>query len=382
MLKSRLLPTLCYLITSSFFLVSYAAAEQRPLPEVKVMTPKVEQIIERKEFTGRFEAIEDVALRARVSGYLDAVHFKDGQQVEKGDLLFEIDPRPFKAALARAEAELSRVQSQLKLAQLELERGERLLTQKAIAAEEVDTRRARYQEANANVAASQAAVQTAALDLQYTKIVAPVTGRISSRQIDVGNLVSTEGSATPLTTIVTTNPLHFVFDVSEAEYLQLARAAGGEAALNGQTEITAQLRLLDEQGWPREGLLNFVDNRIDEFTGTLRMRVKVENDEGLLRPGIFGRLRMPVSEPHEALLVPDRAVVSDQAAKILLVVNDEGIVEPRPIQPGSLQENSMRVIESGISAEDRVIVQGLMIARPGSEVNAVPFEEGNNGEQN
>lgn len=362
------------LMLSQVLLVTPLLAEeqdQRPL--VKVMTPEQREIIEWQEFTGRFEAVEEVAIRARVTGYLDAVHFDDGQRVNKGDLLFEIDPRPFKAALARAEAELSRVQSQLKLTELEVNRGERLLTQKAISAEEVDSRRARFQEASANVAAARAAVQTAALDLQYSKITAPVSGRISSRNIDIGNLVTTDGSAMPLTTIVKTDPLHFVFDVSEAEYLQFARVAGGEAALTGETKVTAQIRLADENNWDREGVVDFVDNRLDQNTGTLRMRVLVENDNELLRPGIFGRLRMAITEPHQAMLIPDRAVVSDQAAKVLMVIGEEGKVTPKPVQLGTLIGNDMRVIRGGIEPSDEVIVEGLLKARPGTAVRTETY---------
>ncbi len=352
------------------------AEEQDQRPLVKVMSPEQREIIEWQEFTGRFEAVEEVAIRARVTGYLDAVHFDDGQRVNKGDLLFEIDPRPFQATLARAEAELSRVQSQLKLTELEVNRGERLLTQKAISAEEVDSRRARFQEASANVAAARAAVQTAALDLQYSKISAPVSGRISSRNIDIGNLVTTDSSAMPLTTIVKTDPLHFVFDVSEAEYLQFARVAGGEAALTGETKVTAQIRLADENNWAREGVVDFVDNRLDQNTGTLRMRVLVENDNELLRPGIFGRLRMAITEPHVAMLIPDRAVVSDQAAKVLMVIGEEGKVTPKPVKLGTLIGNDMRVIRSGIEASEQVIVEGLLKARPGTPVRTEAYNAG------
>lgn len=352
------------------------AEEKDNRPVVKVMTPEQREVTEWQEFTGRFEAVEDVAIRARVTGYLDAVHFKDGQMVNKGDLLFEIDPRPFQAALAHAEADLARVQSQLKLSELEVNRGERLLTQQAISAEEVDSRRARFQEANANVAAARAAVQTANLDLQYSKISSPVSGRISSRNIDIGNLVNTDSSSMALTTIVKTNPLHFVFDVSESEYLQFARVAGGEAALTGKSEVKAYIRLADEYNWDRQGIVDFVDNRLDQNTGTLRMRVLVSNPDDLLRPGIFGRLRMAISEPYQALLIPDRALVSDQAAKVLMVVNSDGEVKARPVEQGMLLADEMRVIRDGIQKEDRIIIEGLLKARPGSSVKTEDYQAG------
>lgn len=363
------------LLSSHFVLVPTVLAQepdQRPL--VKVMKPEQREITEWQEFTGRFEAVEEVAIRARVTGYLDAVHFKDGQMVDKGDLLFEIDPRPFEATLARAQADLQRVLSLLKLSELELTRGERLLTQKAISAEEVDSRRARYQEASANVAGARAAVQTAALDLQYSKISAPVSGRISSRNIDIGNLVSTDSSAMPLTTIVKTDPLHFVFDVSESEYLQFAREAGGDAALTGDVEIKAQIRLADETNWQRQGVINFVDNRLDQNTGTLRMRALVPNPEGLLRPGIFGELRMTISGPQQALLIPDKALVSDQAAKVVMTVNQAGEVTAKPVTPGILTDDEMRVIRDGISKDDQIIVEGLLKARPGSSVRTENYQ--------
>ena len=353
---------------------SLLAEEQDNRPVVKVMAPEQREVTEWQEFTGRFQAAEEVAIRARVTGYLDAVHFKDGQMVNKGDLLFEIDPRPFQASLAHAEADLARVQSQLKLSELEVNRGERLLTQQAISAEEVDSRRARFQEANANVAAARAAVQTANLDLQYSKISSPVSGRISSRNIDIGNLVTTDSSAMPLTTVVMTEPLHFVFDVSEAEYLQFARVAGGEAALTGESEVKAYIRLADENNWDRQGIVDFVDNRLDQNTGTLRMRVLVDNPDGLLRPGLFGRLRMAISEPYQALLIPDRALVSDQAAKVLMVVNSDGEVQATPVIPGMLLADDMRVIRDGIQKDDQIIIEGLLKARPGSSVKTEAYQ--------
>ena len=279
------LPYLRALAITAFFslsLLSHSVSAEQNLPRVQVVEPEVRTLTEWKEFTGRFEAVEMVELRARVTGYLDKVHFDDGQMVEKGDLLFEIDPRPYEAAVARAEAELSRMDSQLKLAELDTKRGERLLTQSAISQEEVDTRRARFQEANANVASAAAALKTAKLDLQYAKITAPVSGRISNRRVDVGNLIGSGDTGEALTTIVSLDPLHFVFDVSETEYLELIRLPEGQEQLvNGRTMPT-ELKLIDEKDWTREGRIDFVDNRLDENTGTLRMRVVVDNADGVL----------------------------------------------------------------------------------------------------
>lgn len=367
----------------SMSLISHGAIAEQNLPRVQIVQPEVRELTEWKEFTGRFEAVEMVELRARVTGYLDKVHFQDGQMVEKGDLLFEIDPRPYEAAVARAEAELARMDSQLKLADLDTKRGERLLTQSAISQEEVDTRRARFQEANANVASAAAAVKTAKLDLQYAKITAPVSGRISNRRVDVGNLVGSGDAGQALTTIVSLDPLHFVFDVSETEYLQLIRLPQGQDQLaNGRTMPT-ELKLIDEKDWTRTGRIDFVDNRLDENTGTLRMRVVVDNADGVLRPGLFARLRLPTSQNAKAMLVPDKAIVTDQAAKVVMTVDAEGKVIPKPVELGTLQGN-MRVIRHGLETSDRIIVEGLLRARPGTEVNAVPYqvdEQANNDGQ-
>ena len=367
------LPVFAKIFFFSLSILGQTASAEQNLPRVQVIQPEIRALTEWKEFTGRFEAVEMVELRARVTGYLDKVHFQDGQMVEKGDLLFEIDPRPYEAAVARAEAELARMDSQLKLADLDTKRGERLLTQSAISQEEVDTRRARFQEANANVASAAAALKTAKLDLQYAKITAPVSGRISNRRVDVGNLVGSGDAGQALTTIVSLDPLHFVFDVSETEYLELIRLPEGQEQLaNGRTMPT-QLKLIDEKEWTREGRIDFVDNRLDENTGTLRMRVVVDNADGVLRPGLFARLRLPTSQNDEAMLIPDKAIVTDQAAKVVMIVNDEGKVVPKPVELGTLQ-GDMRVIRSGLSQSDRIIVEGLLRARPGTEVNAVPYQ--------
>ncbi|MBN46043.1 MULTISPECIES: efflux RND transporter periplasmic adaptor subunit [unclassified Methylophaga] len=371
--KPAFLPVFAIIFFFSLSILGQTARAEQNLPRVQVIQPEIRALTEWKEFTGRFEAVEMVELRARVTGYLDKVHFQDGQMVEKGDLLFEIDPRPYEAAVARAEAELARMDSQLKLADLDTKRGERLLTQSAISQEEVDTRRARFQEANANVASAAAALKTAKLDLQYAKITAPVSGRISNRRVDVGNLVGSGDAGQALTTIVSLDPLHFVFDVSETEYLELIRLPEGQEQLaNGRTMPT-QLKLIDEKEWTREGRIDFVDNRLDENTGTLRMRVVVDNADGVLRPGLFARLRLPTSQNDEAMLIPDKAIVTDQAAKVVMIVNDEGKVVPKPVELGTLQ-GDMRVIRSGLSQSDRIIVEGLLRARPGTEVNAVPYQ--------
>lgn len=364
---TTLLPGLALIATLAAGAAPATAAEQQQAPTVTVTHPQVREIIEWDEFTGRFEAVERVEIRARVSGYLDSVHFDEGQIVDKGDLLFVIDPRPYEATEARAAAELARAQSELKLADLDLQRGERLLRQNAISEEEVDRRRATRQEAAANVTAAEAELRTARLNLEYTRITAPVSGRISSRRVDVGNLIAAGDQGQALTTIVSLDPLHFVFDVSESEYLRYVRLRGQHHIAGGV--MPAELRLLDEGDWTHEGQVDFIDNSLDQETGTLRMRAVFNNPDGLLRPGIFGRLRLPATDRREALLIPDAAVMADQAAKMVMTVTENGTVKPQQVTLGPLK-GDMRVVRSGLSVKDRIIVEGLLRARPGAKVNA------------
>lgn len=346
---------------------SSPARERGPgAPVVTVTHPRERKITEWDEFTGRFQAVQHVDVRARVSGYLESVHFQEGQIVHQGDLLFIIDPRPYQAAVSRAEGALAQAQSRLKLAQLDLARGERLLKKSAISREEVDKRRATLQETQAGVEVAQAELRTAQLNLGYTRITAPVTGRISSRHVDVGNLIASGASAQVLTTIVSLDPVYFVFNVSEDEYLKFERLCKQDD-LSGDTGRPAQLRLLDEQGWSHKGHIDFVDNSLDPGTGTLRMRAVFPNPDGVLRPGLFGRLRLSPAGPQKALLIPDAAVVSDQASKMVLTVAADGTVKPQPVKLGPLY-GRMRVVKSGLSPADQVIVQGLLRARPGSKV--------------
>ncbi len=338
-------------------------------PPVSVATPLQGPVTDYDEFTGRFEAAEQVAVQARVSGYLKSVHFTDGQRVAAGDLLYIIDPRPFEAAVARAQAILDRAESQVTLADLELARAERLLATNAMAREEVDSRRAARRVSAADADAARANLRAAALDLEFTRVTAPVAGRVSATRVDVGNLVvGGAGSATTLTTIVSRSPIFLVFDVSESEYLRYSRlsAAGPEPDMHGVTR-PVHARLLDESGWPREGTLNFVDNRFDPGSGTIRMRATFDNPDGLLVPGLFARLRIAASPEYQALLVPDRAIFSDQAAKLVMVVDGEGVVRPRPVVLGPLS-GALRVIREGLSGSERIIVDGLLRARPGSKV--------------
>ncbi len=364
---------LCSSVVATLLLCALATATNAadgagapPPPPVTVTNPEQREIVEWDEFTGRFEAIDRVAVRARVSGYLQSIHFEDGQFVEQGDLLFVIDERPFQAALALARANLTRAESRLQLADLEQLRGERLLKQHAISAEDGDTRRVSRQVASADVAAARAALRIAELELGYARITAPISGRISSHRVSLGNLILAGAEGQSLTSIISLDPLHFVFDASESEYLKFARLRGSRGYMR-ENSLPTELHLLDEKDWSYKGHLDFIDNSIDENTGTIRMRAVFANPDHILLPGVFGRLRLPGSEPYKALLIPDKAVFADQSAKVVMTVAPDGTVIPRPVELGPLHDN-LRVVRSGISADDSVIVKGLLRARPGSKV--------------
>jgi RND family efflux transporter MFP subunit len=344
-----------------------AAAEMSPMPVI-VAQPEVRELVEFDEFTGRFQAYQEVDVRAQVSGYLAKIHFEDGQYVNEGDLLFSIDAKPYKAAVAEARAELKRMESELVLAEQEVERARRLVKMKAMSQEELDTRNATLNIAKANIESNKAMVTTASINLGYTEIRAPISGRISNRRIDVGNLIQL-GGIQVLTTIVTEEPLYFIFDVSEADYLKYQRRniAHKQKGLNG-ADIDVKVRLLDEQSFEHIGQLNFIDNQLDMDSSTIRLRATfADNSEGLLVPGLFGRVQIPVSDKKPTMLISDKAILSDMANKIVMTVNEENVVVPKPVKLGRLYEG-LRIIESGLEATDKVVIEGLFRARPGSTV--------------
>tara|TARA_R110000868_G_scaffold14669_10_gene67988 strand:+ start:8995 stop:10212 length:1218 start_codon:yes stop_codon:yes gene_type:complete len=351
------------------------AYAQAPKPAVDVATPVVQTVREWDQYTGRFEPVERIELRARVSGYLNSVHFDDGQMVEKGDLLFVIDPRPLEAELSAASAALTSAQAQFKLAQSDLKRGEELLRRKVTAVAEVDRRRSQRDVAAANVLVARANVRTAELNLGFTNIRAPIDGRMSDRRVDVGNLISggSEG-ATLLTTIVSQNPIHFVFDVSEQAYLKYARLnASGKLPGSRDTPNPIYIRLTDETGWPRRGFMNFVDNVLGQETGTVRGRAVLENADGFLQPGMFGEVRLMGSGDYEAVLIPDSAILFDQAARIVMVIDDKNVVGVRKVETGPMIDG-LRVVREGLSGSDRVIVNGVQRVRAGMEVTPAVVE--------
>lgn len=344
-----------------------------PPPPVEVASPLVKSVVEWDEYTGRFEAVERVELRARVSGSLESVHFQDGQTVNKGDLLFVIDPRPYEAELARANGELAQARSRLALTQAELNRAQRLLQSKTISRGDFDTREANQGEANAQIAMAQAAVIAAELNLEFTRITAPVSGRISDRKVDVGNLISGGAAqSTLLATIVSLDPIYFVFDASEADYLRYTRLEREGRRVSSRKQANpVYVRLMDETAWAREGAMNFVDNELAPGTGTIRGRAIFDNPDLVLTPGIFGRLRLIGSGEYEAMLLPDTAIISDQSQKLVLTVDDDGIVQAKPVTLGPVVEG-LRVVRAGIDADARVIINGLQRARPGSPVTPEP----------
>ncbi len=341
------------------------AAAAPPPPEVTVAHPRVEKLVEWTEFTGRFEAVQEVDIRARVSGYLATIDFRDGQVVEKGQSLFLIDPRPFEVGLERARADLASAQAQLELAKLEFQRVAKLIGSPAFAQTNYDQRLQERQGAEASVAAAQAAVQQAQLNLDYTRISAPIAGRISDRRVDIGNLVT---DTTVLTTIVSQSPIYFVFDMSEADFLGYQRAVlAGELPSTRERSTLVNVKLVDEDNWNRQGHMNFVDNVVDPNSGTVRARAEFLNPDNLIQPGQFGTIRIPGSPEYPALLIPEAAIVTDQSQKLVMTVTADNKVVPKVIRPGP-HELGLRIVRSGLTADDRIVINGLLRVRPGIEV--------------
>ncbi|VTO19325.1 efflux RND transporter periplasmic adaptor subunit [Brevundimonas vancanneytii] len=332
-------------------------------PPVTVAAPLSQQVVDWDEFTGRFEAPRSVDVRARVGGYIQSVHFKDGDFVRQGQLLFTLDPRPAQAALASARAQLAQGQAQLTLARTELTRAEGLLASQAVSQAEVDAKRGAVQTAEAAVAAANAAIRARQLDVEFTRVTAPISGRVSDRRVDPGNLIGGGSSAGDvLTTIVSSSPIYFVFDGSEALALKYQRDAR-----NGSAPI--RIRLQDETSYDRTGTLDFTDNAIDASSGTIRLRAVVQNADGFLKPGMFGHAQLAGSGGYAAMLVPDSAVVTDGPRKVVYVVAKDGTVGAKPVQLGPLA-NGLRVVRTGLTPDDRVIINGLQRARPGQKVTA------------
>ena len=339
---------------------SPAAAPTAPM--VTVAAPLERQVNQWDDYVGRFEASRSVEVRPRVSGQVVAVHFTDGAIVRQGQLLFTVDPRPFTAALAEARASVASAQAAVTLAETNLGRARRLLEAQAVSQANVDQLTAEVRSAHAALAAAQARVQSRALDVEFAHVRAPISGRISDRRIDPGNIVG--ANDTLLTTINALDPLYFTFDVPESLFLKAARA---RQAGNPSGQV-AEIRLQDEASYNWKGRLDFTDNGISQNSGTIRARAVVPNPNYFLAPGMFGNMRLADGGSVNALLVPDAAVRTDQARKILLVVGKDNTVAAKPVETGPLV-GGLRVIRSGITKADRVIVQGVQFAMPGAKVN-------------
>ncbi|MGZ8238259.1 MAG: efflux RND transporter periplasmic adaptor subunit [Methylobacter sp.] len=347
---------------------SDAKPAQGPPPNVKIAQPLTQEVMEWDEFTGHIEAVESVDVRARVSGYLEKVNFKAGAKVKKGDLLFLIDPKPFKAQLNYAEAELERAKSRRDLAKNDQERAERLFRAKAISEEEHDARSTGLYEATAAVKSAEANAYSARLNLEFTQIRAPIDGRIGREQVTEGNLVSGGGAdATLLTFIVSTDPVYVYVDADERSVLKYRRLAGRQGGIgSGQTPV--QLAVADEVDYPHEGKLDYLSPREDAATGTVTLRGVFANPDELLSPGFFARMRVRGTAPYPAMLLPDRAIATDQAQRFVWVVNQDNQAEYRKVVLGAHIGQS-RVITEGVKPEEWIVIEGLQKLKPGIKVN-------------
>ncbi|MDB5482472.1 MAG: Efflux transporter periplasmic adaptor subunit [Caulobacteraceae bacterium] len=346
-----------------------AAASAAPPPEVTVAFPARGIITSRTEFTGQLSAVNQVTLLAQVSGYLREFHFKDGQIVHKGDLLFVIDPRPFEIQLQQANAQYQSASAALTLATKEVGRATQLTRAGAEAVEILDQSTQNQEAAAAAVKTAEAAIRAARLNLEFTRIVAPFTGRISMRRVSIGSLVNGASGTgqTPLTSIVSLDPIYVDFDMSEADYSAYQHSMAGRPA---GSKTAVEISVDGEAAWSRTAQLDFLDNEIDRASGTMHARATLTNMDNALAPGQFARVRVPVSGAVPQLLIPDAAIGADQSAKTVLVVQSNGVAASRQIEIGPLEDHGMRVVTRGLSPTDRVVVNGLMRAHPGLRVAA------------
>ena len=339
-------------------------------PPVTVAQPTKRTVTDWDEFTGRFEAVEEVQVRARVGGFVTSVEFRDGAFVKTGDLLYVIDARPFEAVAEQADGQLSDARAKVELAKRELDRGLSLVQTSAVSEQVVDQRRQALQAAHAAEMQAEGGLKAAQLNIEFSHVVAPIGGRVSRHLVSAGNLVQgSEGGSTLLTSIVSLDPIYIYFDMDEATYLKNNRLYfEGKRPSSRDTPNPVQVTLTGETKPSHDGKMDFVDNRMDVSTGTLRGRAVIPNKDYSILPGQFGRVRLIGSAPYEALLVPDVAVATDQSRKIVFVVKDDDTVEARPVVLGPL-DDGLRVIREGLKPEDRVIVDGLQRARVGAKVS-------------
>lgn len=370
-------------VFSSFLLQACQSGTPGPAmapqaPPVTVANPESRQITDWDEYTGRIEAVNEVEVRARVSGYLESIHFKDGALVNKGDLLFVIDQRPYQAAMGRAKAAVDQALARLELTKNEYERAQRLFKSRAISEEELDSRTQAEREAQAALEEAQALMTTAALDLEFTQVRAPVSGRVSRRRVSEGNLISGgDAASTLLTTVVSLDPIYVYFTADERAYLRYVRLAQqGSRPSSREVANPVRMQLSDEEGFPHQGQMDFVDNRIDEATGTMEGRAVFPNPSLLLIPGLFAQVQLLGEGPYEALVISDEAIGTDQGQRFVYVLNPDNTVRRQVVQTGQLVDGK-RVIRNGLTADDEVVVNGLMRVRPGSQVT--PMRAGSEG---
>jgi RND family efflux transporter MFP subunit len=373
-LKSVRRPTIPFLLLLIPVLAACGQSQSQPQaaapPQVTTAKPVSKLIADQDEYVGRFVAVESVEVRARVPGYLEAIHFQDGQMVKAGDLLFTIDRRPFQIALAQAQASLAQAKATLAFAESDLARAQGLAIGTVITQQTFDQRTQAKRIAEASVAAQQAAERQATLDLEFTELRAPVSGRIGDRRVSIGNLVTggTSGNTSLLATIESIDPIRFEFTLDEASYLRYGHFAEEAAgAAERGLSLPVKLRLLDEQDFSHAGRIDFVDNAVDRSSGTIRARAVLANPDGRFTPGLFARVRMAAAPPKNALLVPDAAIGAEQVRKFVMVVDAENVARPRYVTLGPVVDG-LRVVTQGLTPDDNVIVNGLMRARPGAKV--------------
>ena len=344
---------------------------QPPPPAVSAAPVLIKQISQWDDFSGRVEAVESVDLRPRVSGYIDRVNYTEGQEVRKGDVLFTIDSRSYRAELARANADLARARSQADLGRSEAARAKKLSDLQAISTESYEQRRSAAAEAQANVAAAQAAVDAARLNLEFTQVRAPISGRAGRALVTAGNLVSAGGSASVLTTLVALDKMHVHFDTDERTFLHYAELARkGERPSENGAGVPVQIGLVGEEGFPHSGVVDFLDNQVDPTTGTIRARALLDNADRAFTPGLFARVRVLGSGEFNAILIDDKAVLTDQDRKYVYVVDAKGTAQRKDVQVGRMADG-LRIVESGLARNDRVIVSGVQkVFFPGMPVDA------------
>jgi RND family efflux transporter MFP subunit len=349
---------------------SKAQPDAPPPPEVTVAKVISKRIKDWDEYTGRFQAVDTVEVRPRVSGYIDQVLFHEGQAVKKDDVLVVIDPRPYQADYDRAKAGLELAKSQMELAKLEAARVQKLKDSGAVSREELDERLSTLNQQEASVAAAKAALDNAALQLNFTRVRAPFDGRASRAEVTRGNLVTGgNNGGTLLTTVVSVDPIYVYFEGDENAYLRYNELArGGQRPSSRDYRNPVRVGLANEQGFPHEGYMDFVDNQLDVRTGTIRARAVLDNKQGVFTPGMFARIQLLGSGEYDAILIEDRAVGTDQSQSFVLVLGADNKLEYRPIQPGRIVEGGLRIVRKGLKPDDVIVISGLQRVRPGAQV--------------